>query len=315
MARRRRRSFRTKQVRQRPLLRVLLSRPGYLAALAALAGVFLFSCGVLLRHGAESRRAQALNRELQALYAAQVTVRPEITPAPAETEAQAAPASSPAPQVLLPAATAQPVLQTSRARYQETGSDSGIREEFRGLYEKNDDLVGWLYIPDVVNLPVVYSGDNEFYANHDFYGGKSPGGTLFLDAIHPLQADTQHLVIHGHNMRDGTMFGHLARYQQLDYYLQHPSITWTTLYAQEQYDVLGVVVVSPDQQNEQYFDYLSAVRFSDDAHMSAYLAQLKKHSLYWTDIPVNNYDALLTLSTCLGDDRILLVGVRSDARG
>lgn len=76
--------------------------------------------------------------------------------------------------------------------------------------------MAWLRIPDVVSLPVVCR-DNTYYLNHDFFGRESDSGTLFLDEAHSLEYGTQYMVIHGHNMYDGSMFGLLSHYRKSGY--------------------------------------------------------------------------------------------------
>ena len=58
---------------------------------------------------------------------------------------------------------------------------------------------------------------------------ETASGTLFLDEFHPLRETTQHLLIHGHNMKDGSMFGLLTHYRQPLYWQKHPFISLSTL--------------------------------------------------------------------------------------
>ena len=282
----------------------------YTVILLALTLVLAISCVHLLRHGAASRHTKAVNAQVQTLYAQSATEAPQTTaqPQPTAEYAAAATAEVPSPAPQTPAPTE--AQSTVKPPYQTIGSRWNIREELQKLYADNSDLVGWLTIPEVVNLPVLYADDNSYYETHDFYGNSSASGSLFLDALHPLAANTQHLVIHGHNMRDGTMFGHLVRYQQKDYLNTHPSITWTTLYAKENYDIFSVAIVSTSRQDVQYLDYLGAITFTSEEQLNRYLDKLRTLSLFWRDANVTTDDALLTLSTCLGDDRILVVGKR-----
>ena len=269
----------------------------------ALLALLVYSGVKLIGHNAQSRHTKQVNEQVQALYAQAASEAP-ASPAPADT-----PAPTDPPQSTAPAGTPAP---TQRPAYQLTGAAQDVRAELQGLYNSNSDLAGWLKISDVVNLPVMYNADNSFYETHDFYKNESASGTLFLDALHPLAANTQHLVIHGHNMRDGSMFGHLTRYQQREYARQHSTISWTTLYREESYDVFAVAVVSTDYENERYLDYLSKIRFASQEELDEYMAQLRAVASYWTGTEIGLDDALLTLSTCLGDDRILVVGKRND---
>ena len=53
---------------------------------------------------------------------------------------------------------------------------------FASLYAVNDDIIGWLYAPDVnISLPIVKGEDNSFYSDHGFDGEESENGCLFTD--------------------------------------------------------------------------------------------------------------------------------------
>ena len=298
----------------------------YTVMLLALLVVLVAAGARLLGSSAEDRHMQQVNARLQAMHDKAEAQTAENTPVPAPRETPfvtlppqrlTAQENADSPQAEAPEPSPEPEMAAAavQAPYQVIQPESGMRAELQGLYDENNDLVGWLEIPDVVDLPVVYRDNNEYYETHDFFGKASVGGTLFLDALHPLEANSQHLVIHGHNMRDGSMFGHLARYQQKDYLQQHPIITWTTLYQQERYDIFAVAIASTSTQDAQYLDYLKTTTFADAEDLQDYLGRLRRVSLYWEDMPVNTDDALLTLSTCLGDDRILVVGKRSGEAG
>ena len=98
------------------------------------------------------------------------------------------------------------------------------------LYRDNRDLVGWLRMEGILDLPVVYK-DNKYYLMHDFYKNKSAAGTLFLDENHPFRENAQNLLLHGHNMKDGTMFGRLVQYEtNLQFLKNNPFIQYSTLW-------------------------------------------------------------------------------------
>lgn len=182
--------------------------------------------------------------------------------------------------------------------------------EMEALREKNHDLIAWIEIPDVVDLPVVYR-DNTYYLSRDFYKQKNDSGTIFLDKNHPFREKTQNLLLHGHNMKDGSMFGHLARYVSNSAYIKnHPFVHFSTLWRDEQYVIFAVLEVSLDITSERFMDYFSHDTFSSDLEFETYVRQLQLKSIYAIPIDVDPSDALLTLSTCLGDNRLVIVARR-----
>ena len=182
--------------------------------------------------------------------------------------------------------------------------------EMADLYAKNRDLVAWIQIPDVLDLPVVYR-DNSYYLTRDFNKQKNAAGTIFLDENHPFKEKTQNLLLHGHNMKDGTMFGHLTRYLSDDTYIRnHPFIYFDTLWHKEQYVIVAVLDVSLNPGDPRFFNYFTHDTFASDREFETYVRQMQLRSCYAIPIDVKPSDALLTLSTCLDDDRLVIVARR-----
>ena len=184
-----------------------------------------------------------------------------------------------------------------------------VLPEMARLLERNPDTVGWLYIQGIVSLPVVFR-DNEAYLNCDFDGNISDAGTLFLDENHPLTPSAQHLLIHGHSMHDGSMFGLLTHYQRLSSLRAHPLISFSTLWAAEDYVVYAVARLSSVPGDPRYFGYANRPAFVSDSDFYGYASEVLKHSLYDIPVDVRPDDALLTLSTCLDQDRLVVFASR-----
>lgn len=195
----------------------------------------------------------------------------------------------------------------SRAFYTLEGR---VRLELATLVEANSDLVGWLCIDQIINQPVLYR-DNVYYETHDFYGNESVSGAIFLDYCHRLTPETQNVLLHGHNMKDGTMFGMLLRYyKDGDFLRKHGIVHFDTLYEEGVYAIFAVLDASLNRKDDRYFDYFSHARFRDADELNAYIAAVRERSLYDIPIDINPEDAFLTLSTCLGEDRLVILARR-----
>ena len=178
------------------------------------------------------------------------------------------------------------------------------------LHAQNHDLVAWISIDNVLDLPVVYR-DNSYYLTHDFNKNKSTAGTIFLDENHPMTERTQNLLLHGHNMKDGTMFGRLAQYEKnLEYLKAHAFIDFSTLWHQERYVVFAVLDVSLDIGDDRFVEYFAHPTFKSDEEFERYIRQVELASLYAIPMDVKPTDALLTLSTCLDEDRLVILARR-----
>ena len=82
-------------------------------------------------------------------------------------------------------------------------------------------------------------GNNEKYLRKGFDGAYSEGGTLFLDERCDPAKPTANLMIYGHDMSDGSMFGELEAYASETYGAAHPVICFDTLTQPGQYRLLA----------------------------------------------------------------------------
>ena len=85
--------------------------------------------------------------------------------------------------------------------------------DFDSLEKINGSFVCWLYAPGAeVNHPVVQGTDNEFYLHHTFEMNKNSAGCVFMDYEVDPMLTSWNTFFYGHNMKNGTMFGHLKNY-------------------------------------------------------------------------------------------------------
>lgn len=284
------------------------------AAMAVCLIVAIISLTMIVRIVNRSIRTFITNRSL-AKKRAELAVTPEPVMelavfAPEETaepaEAQAPTAEPTAEPEQEPAATSTPPKKdvVKATKYHVAGGEPLGHME--ALYEENRDLIGWLRMDEILDLPVMYR-DNSYYLKRDFYKNKNEAGTLFLDENHKFSEWTQNLLLHGHNMKDGTMFGRLTQFLNLSYMKNNPFVHFDTLWREEQYVIFAVLKVSLDVKDEAFFNYFSYPTFASDAEFSAYIRRLQLRSEYAIPIDVAPSDALLTLSTCLDDDRLVIV--------
>ena len=199
-----------------------------------------------------------------------------------------------------------------------------VAEDLADAYAQNEDLVGWLKAGESIDLPVVQS-DNTYYLDHGFTGEEDKNGTLFLNMNNQLFPPDDVLLIHGHNMKDGSMFGTLSQFEQYDYVKEHPTVTFQTIHDEEPvyYVPVSVFNASMLPDHSSYFD-ITQIVFPDDEEGAAedpstfrqssafrtYLDELRAVSLWESPVDVNVDDKLLMLITCsydLEDGRLMVV--------
>ena len=115
--------------------------------------------------------------------------------------------------------------------------DQGRLKKFLPLLEINNDIKGWITVPNSkIDYPVLQSekdlllqpGENETYLYTDYQGNSTKYGSIFIDA-HCDITDCKNIIIHGHHMRDGRMFANLMNYSDLSFYQSAPVITFDTI--------------------------------------------------------------------------------------
>lgn len=178
-----------------------------------------------------------------------------------------------------------------------------VQERFAPLRRQNKDIVGWLSIDGVLDEPV-FQRNNTYYLTHDANGKKNPTGALFLDENCNLRTVPMQTVIHGHNMKEGAMFGSLKKYKVKDasFYREHPYIQFDSLYENATYVIFSVAEISVKPGQKHYFPFWQQFRFADESSFQHYVLLAKEYSRYKVDIDVQPGDRLLTLATCSSDD-------------
>ena len=107
-----------------------------------------------------------------------------------------------------------------------------IQDRFIPLLQLNPETVGWIKVGNLADEPVVYR-DNEFYLNHDFYQKKSSSGTVFVDVENTDLENDKYVIVYGHDLRDGSKFGSLKEYLNIEQLINNIVIEWSSLYSSE----------------------------------------------------------------------------------
>lgn len=165
------------------------------------------------------------------------------------------------------------------------------------LYGENPDCVGWIQIEGtVIDYPVMYHpAEENYYLHRDFYGEYSANGCLFLSELcNPKTSDN--LIIYGHHMNSGKMFAALDLYKDVQFYREHPLISYNTLEGEETYQVFAVFCTPVYTGSD--FPYYTFTKAEDAEDYQEYIDAVKGRSLYDTGTSAVFGDKLLTLSTC-----------------
>ena len=257
--------------------------------------LMLIGAGLLVPDILARKNRQKAEAALQTLfYQATAPVTPGIPSPPSAVMALA----SAAPEL-----TAAPPLRSFATAA--PWKVNVTRDRFLSLRKINKDVVGWLTIDGDLDLPVVQR-DNTYYLTHDFYRDASSSGTLFLDENYSVVPPNENLLIHGHNMRDGAMFGRLHKYADRAFYADNWLIKFETLYEAGDYAVFAAFSMENDIADPSYFRY-AYDHFDTDAQFMQYIAAARQRSVINSGLDILPDDRLLTLSTCMGENSYFVV--------
>jgi len=110
--------------------------------------------------------------------------------------------------------------------------------------------------------------------------------------------DTKCLIIYGHNMKNGSIFGTLDSYKKADYWKEHPIVRFYVDGEPRTYEVFAAVETQVLYEDEDGFRYY---RYDGDIPEEEYdelVTWLRGHSDYDTEIVPEYEDQILMLSTC-----------------
>jgi len=179
------------------------------------------------------------------------------------------------------------------------GDEPVMLPEFRELYERNSDIVGWLKIDGTrIEYPVMQNPqDAEYYLNHDFDKKENKGGLPFLDA-HSRANGSDILLIHGHHMKSGWMFKDLMKYKNESFYKEHATFQFSSLYEKEEYEIVSVILSEVYRKSDDVFKYYQIENINTPVEFDSYVQNIKKLALYDTGVTAQYGDKLIVLSTC-----------------
>jgi sortase B len=176
----------------------------------------------------------------------------------------------------------------------------------------NDDIVGWITIPDTnIDLPIVQGKDNDFYLHNGVDGQYNYElGCPFLDYRCNNDFSGLNSIVYAHNMEGREMFADITRFDDAAFLESHKYGTLTLkdgthnisffayLSLSSTSPLYNTVFVSENERRE-YIDFL----FRSSEHTSFYTAE---------ELKGNDELRLLLLSTCTfetEDSRGVLAGV------
>ena len=184
--------------------------------------------------------------------------------------------------------------------------DEGSEYDNRFLRPTSFTSVAWLRCEDTkIDYPVMQAYNNEYYLSRLPDGKENKNGSLFLDFRNSPDFTDKNSVIYGHHMKSGEMFTTLKYFNSQSYYDEHPTMQLYT--PDTDYTVVlfgGYIIDALSESIPMYF--LEPNDFEN------YVAEVKKRSVFKSNVEVSADDRIVSLVTCsyeFDDARMLIAGI------
>ena len=187
-----------------------------------------------------------------------------------------------------------------------------IEVDFDKLKSVNEDVVGWIYVdalPDI-SYPIVKGKDNQTYLHQTYEKNYNFAGTIFVDYENSGDFSDCNTLVYGHNMKNGSMFGHLKKFRDDDKLYKQDKYFWIlTPERNYRYEIISAYTTGVNSDTYTLFK-------GPGEEFEKYLETIKGYSEIKTDdTDLTIKDKIVTLSTCTGNEstRFVVQGKRVDA--
>lgn len=221
---------------------------------------------------------------------------PVITPEPVETSGQG---------VQSPAPSASGSSEISIEEIDGVADPDDVLPPTRPYdeYKKlNSDVIGWITVPNTkIDYPVVRAADNEYYLTHNVEQAESEHGAIFMDYRNADKEQQYHIILYGHNMKNGTMFHDLNNYKQRSFFEKNRVITFNWDGQETKWEVYLAFVWhkgGPVYWHTRFNAKTPAENFAEYMNEIVSYMKSEKYTIYDDTVTIKPSDQVLTLSTC-----------------
>lgn len=166
-----------------------------------------------------------------------------------------------------------------------------ILEEYKDLYEANSDMTGYIYLPNGIEYPVMFTPYSQnYYADHDFDRAESKEGLPFLNR-YSVFGERGISLMYGHHLKSGRGVTVLKDYLED---IEDAVIRIDTLYDEQEYEVVAVALTSL----EESFNYYEYVGSLNRREFETWKRGFEPFCVRGTLSELSYDDTILELSTC-----------------
>lgn len=174
--------------------------------------------------------------------------------------------------------------------------------DWDAILAENQDIYAWIVVPGTnIDYPVLSSGldkATDFYLDHNLDGsyGPYPGCIYSQNTYNNTNFLDFNLVLYGHNMKNGTMFAGLHKYEDMSFFEENTKIYVYTPEMKYEYEIFAAYPTDDMLLFEKY-NYSSD--FGKIQYLDEVLAQRSANAHIREDLVPTYEDKIITLSTCI----------------
>ena len=197
--------------------------------------------------------------------------------------------------------------ETSAASNEEISSNpqtisvyEGCPVDFSGMWKVNKDVYAWITVPGtVIDYPILqHATDNTYYLNYNIDGSYGYPGCIYTENMNSKEFTDNNTVIYGHNMKNGTMFAGLHKFEDASFFENNNTVFIYTPEKQLTYTIFAAYIY--DDRHLLY-----SFNFADEAVYANYLNEIQNmrsmNANIRSDVTVTSNQKIITLVTCMAN--------------
>lgn len=187
------------------------------------------------------------------------------------------------------------------------------RKDIAALQEENPDIYAWLTIPETdVDYPILQSSRDNYYLEHTVEGTEGLPGAIYTNSCNAKDFQDAITIVYGHNMKNGSYFGALHKFEDTDFFENNKEIIVYTADRKITYKICAASAFT-----DEYLPSAYSVAFQEGAEnllsdLKAYGSNLDG-SNFDNEVEVDDATKMLVLSTCVTgqeEHRYLVVAMK-----
>ncbi len=265
--------------------------------------------GFLIKTAIDSkRRADEMSDLVKVITGTEIDVTSSDTPQSSESTSTS--------DGVEPTATPEPVdpFEESLRLAEEAGAPiPDLEVDLENLQKTvNADIYAWIYVPGTkVNYPILqHPTDDSYYLNYNLDGSKGYPGCIYSEKTYNNKEFTDHnTVLYGHNMKNGTMFGSLHRYEDEEFFNENRYIY---VYTQEKLLVYKIFAAYVHSNEHLLYNHNFDLPEMAALYFETVRTERNMNRIYDDSMELNGEEYFITLSTCINnkpENRFLVQGV------